>query len=179
MIITISGKPGSGKTTAAKSVAKKLGYRHFSMGDLRGRIAKKHKMTIDELNELGRKEFWTDKEADKELIKIGKKEDNYVIDTWIGFHFIPNSVKIFLEVDLKAGAKRIFKDQRKDEEKHSNVKEVENMLRKRIRNSRARYRKWYNIDFLDKSNYDLVIDTSKMKKKEVVDEIMGFIKKFK
>ena len=152
MIITISGKPGSGKTTAAKQVAQKLGYKHFSMGDLRGRIAQKHGMTIDELNEVGKKEFWTDKEADDELVKLGKEEDNLVMDSWIAYHFIPDSAKIFLEVDLKVGAERIFKDPRPDEAKKKTIKEVEEMLKKRIANSKARYKKYYDIDYLDKSN---------------------------
>jgi len=177
MIITISGKPGSGKTTAAKRIAKELGYKHLSMGDLRGRIAQRHGMTIDELNEIGKKEDWTDKEADAELVKIGKKEDDYVIDTWIGFHFIPKSIKIFLEVDEGVGAERIFKDQRPDEPKKKTAEEVEKMLKERIENSRARYKKWYKIDYLDKANYDLIIDTTKMKKKEVADKILKFIKK--
>ena len=41
MIITISGLPGSGKSTIGKMLAKKLGYKFYSMGDLRGKIEKK------------------------------------------------------------------------------------------------------------------------------------------
>ncbi len=179
MIITISGKPGSGKTTAARRIAKELGYRHLSMGDLRGRIAQKHGMTIDELNEVGKKEDWTDKEADAELIRIGKEEDDYVIDTWIGFHFIPGSIKIFLEVDEDIGAERIFKDQRPDEPEKKTVEGVKEMLKERIENSRARYKKWYGVDYLKKSNYDLIIDTTNMEKKEVAGKILEFVENFK
>jgi cytidylate kinase len=178
MIITIGGKPGSGKTTAAKKAAEKLGYKHISIGDLRGRLAQKHGMTIDEFNKLGMKEEWTDKDTDKELEKL-KEEDNIVIDTWVGYHFIPDSIKIFLEVDYKEGAKRIFKNQRPDEPKKKTAEEVEKMIRKRVEDSRARYLKWYDTDILDKSNYDLVIDTTKLGKQEVVDRILNFVKSFK
>ena len=78
MIITISGLPGSGKTTVGRIVAKKLGYRFLSMGDLRGEIAMKHGMTIDQLNEIGKKESWTDKEVDGMLAEKGRSEDNFV-----------------------------------------------------------------------------------------------------
>ena len=39
MIITISGWPGSGKTSVGKLLSKKLGYQFYSMGDLRGKVA--------------------------------------------------------------------------------------------------------------------------------------------
>ncbi|MCX6741353.1 MAG: AAA family ATPase, partial [Candidatus Parcubacteria bacterium] len=46
MIITLSGKPGSGKTTVAKILAEKLGYKFYSTGDLRGQMAMKRGLTI-------------------------------------------------------------------------------------------------------------------------------------
>ena len=177
MIITIAGMPGSGKTTAAKSAAKKLGYKFISMGDLRGRLAMKHGMTIDELNEVGKKKRWTDKEIDDEIVKISKEKDNLVMDSWLAFHFIPDSVKVFLEVDADEGAKRVFKNQRPDEEKKDTVKEVKEMLGKRFDETNARYIKYYNVDLLDKSHYDLVIDTTDKKPGEVVREILEFVEK--
>jgi len=48
MIITISGLPGSGKTTVAKKLSKKLNYEFISVGDLKGQFAKEKGMTIDE-----------------------------------------------------------------------------------------------------------------------------------
>jgi len=177
MIITISGRQGAGKSTVTEKLAKKLGYKSCSMGDLRGRIAIKHGLTIDELNEIGKKHIWTDKEADDELIRIGKEENNYVIDTWIGYHFIPNSKKIFLDVDSMVGTKRIFRDQRPDEQKKDSVKEVKKMLEKRLHDSWKRYKKYYNIDFLNKKNYDLVIDTTNLIADETVNKILLFIKK--
>ncbi len=177
MIITISGKPGSGKSIIAELLGKKFNYKHYSIGDLRGKIAMEKGMTIDELNELGKGEFWTDKDVDDELGKVGKQEDNLVIDTWIGFYFIPNSIKIFLEIDPKVGAERIFKKQRPDEPKKKTIEEVEEMLKKRVEDSDARYKKYYKINFLDKSNYDLIIDTTNLSVEQVLDKILNFIKK--
>ena len=50
MIITISGKPGAGKTTVGKAVAARLGLEFYSMGDLRGKMASDRGLTIDELS---------------------------------------------------------------------------------------------------------------------------------
>ena len=41
MIITITGLPGSGKTSVAKHLAKHLHIKHYSMGDLFRKIAHK------------------------------------------------------------------------------------------------------------------------------------------
>jgi len=176
MIITISGLPGSGKTTVGKLLAKRLGFKFYSIGDLRGKMAMGRGLTIDQLNELGMNEEWTDKEVDEYQKVLGEKEDNFVIDGWLGFHFIPNSLKVFLDVDLKTAAQRIFKNQRKDEEKKKNVKEVYRMLEERIEQTNRRYEKYYGIKFLDKSNYDMVIDTTNLTIEQTVEKIMEKIK---
>ena len=65
MIISISGVPGSGKTSVAKIIADKLGMNFYSMGNMRGKMALDRGMTIDELNALGEKEAFTDAEVDE------------------------------------------------------------------------------------------------------------------
>ncbi len=95
MIIVISGSPGSGKSTVGKILAKDLGYKFYSMGDLRGQMAMERGLTIDQLNEIGKTEDWTDRAADEYQKKLGETEDNFVIDSWAGFHFLPQAFKIF------------------------------------------------------------------------------------
>lgn len=177
MIITISGLPGSGKTTVARMVAERLGFKHYSGGKMRGEIAMKRGLTIDQLNEIGKKEAWTDTKVDRIIEDLGKKEDNLVIDGWPAFHFIPHSIKIFLYVDPKVGAERIFKKQRPDEERKKNVDEILEMIKKRIKDSNDRYKKYYGIDFLDGKNYDHVIDTTNLEINQVVEKILEFCKK--
>ncbi|MBW2997298.1 nucleoside monophosphate kinase [Candidatus Woesearchaeota archaeon] len=176
MIITISGAPGSGKTTVAKVIAEKLGYKHHSVGDLRGEIARRYGMTIDELNEVGKKEIWTDKEADDLTKEMGEKQDDFIIDGWVAFHFIPHSIKIFLDVEPLEGAKRVFKHQRPDEAKQDTPEGVLAMLNKRRDETNDRYKKYYNVDFLEKKNYDLVIDTTNLTLDQAIQKVMDFIK---
>jgi CMP/dCMP kinase len=179
MIITITGKPGSGKSTVAKVIAKKLNYSFFSTGDFRGEVAQKHGLTIDELNEIGKKEFWTDKKVDDKVKLIGKTKDNFIIDTWLGFYFIPHAIKIFLDVDLNIAAKRIFIDQRKDEEKKETVNQVKEMLEKRLKETQDRFKKYYKVDFLDKKHYDKIINTTNLSKYQIINKILEFVKKEK
>jgi len=177
MIITISGLPGSGKTTVARMVAERIGFRHYSAGNMRGEMAIKRGLTIDQLNEIGKKEEWTDKDVDRIIEDLGRKEDNIVVDGWVAFHFIPHSIKIFLYVDLRVGAERIYRNQRPDEERKANIEEIYEMIKKRVKESNDRYKKYYGIDFLDGKNYDHVIDTTDLTIEKVVKKIINIVKK--
>ncbi|MBU0461473.1 MAG: AAA family ATPase [Nanoarchaeota archaeon] len=179
MIITIAGLPGSGKSTVARLLCSELGYKHYSMGDFRGEIAQKHGITIDELNEIGKKDDWPHREADEFLEQLGRTKDNLVIDTWIGFHLIPRSVKVFMSIDPKVAAKRIFNDQhnRPDERRYNSVKGVEETLGNRILATDEGFKRLYGVSFLDKKQYDLVLDTTDMSPEEVARRILEFLNK--
>lgn len=172
MIITISGLTGSGKSTVGRMLAKRLGYEFRSGGDMRGEIALEMGITIDELNEIGKKEIWTDKKVDEKIKHLGETKDNLIIDGWCAFHFIPHSFKVFLDVDLRTGVERVMRDQRPDERMPKSVEEAERVVKKRIEDTRERYRKHYGFDFMDMGSYDLVIDTTKMSPEEVAGRIL-------
>ncbi len=177
MIITIAGKPGSGKTTVAKEVAKKLGYKHISTGDLRGKLAMERGLTIDDLNKIGMTEDWTDKEVDKMVENLGRSEDKIVLDSWMAWHFIPKAVKIFLDITWLEAAKRIFANQRPDEQHKNSADEVLAMIKARWQNSLARYKKWYGVDLENMKNYDCVIDTTNLTQEQSVQKVLEFVKK--
>lgn len=174
MIITIQGQAGSGKSSISKLLAKRLHYRHYSVGDLRRKIAKKHKLTINQLNKLGETKDWTDKEPDQLQAKLGREQDNFVIDGRTCFHFIPHSFKVYLHADLEVRTKRVFKDERKTEGYRS-LKDTEKALVEREKSDHKRYNKYYGLDISKMSNYDLVIDTTKLTKKQIVDRIVQAI----
>jgi len=176
MIITISGMQGAGKTTLAKKLATKLNYKFISIGDLRGEIAKEKGITIDELNEIGKKEKWVHDEADKKTIEIGRTRDNFIVEGWLAWHFIPHSKKIFLEVDSKIGAKRIFKNQRQDEKPCNNLIEMQEVLKQRLKVTDEQFQKYYHVNFLDKSNYDIIINTTNLSIEDMVKEALNKIK---
>ncbi len=176
MIVTIGGRSGAGKTSVGCTLAKKLGYKFYSMGDIRGKMAMDLGMTIDELNEVGKKEAWTDRAVDEYQEKIGKEENHFVVEGWLSFYFIPHSFKVFLDVDLKAAAKRIFKNQRPDEKTQKTVEGVEKMIQKRMKESQARYKKYYGVDCFCEECYDLVINTTNLTIGQVVNKIISELK---
>ena len=180
MIIALSGLQGAGKSTIKDLLAEKLGLKKYSMGDLRGKMAIARGMTIDELNALGMEQDFTDKEVDSYQENLGKTEDNFVIDGWLSWHFIPHAKKIFLTVDRKVAAQRIFaacqnRIGREDEPYFSSAEDVERNIIARHEQNSARYKKWYGIDYMDPSHYDLILDTTHLTPAEVVQKIEEFV----
>ena len=179
MIITISGKAGSGKSTVAKLVAKKLKLKHYSSGDFMREIAKEHNMTLLELSALAEKEKWVDKALDDRQISLGKIKDNFIIDGRLSWHFIPNSIKIYLDVTPEIAAKRIYGDKKNENRKNEGFTSQNDIIQKikeRTNSEKKRYKKYYNLDYHSKKHYDLVIDTSKITPEKVVEKIISFQK---
>lgn len=178
MIITISGLPGSGKSTVAKSLAKKLGYDYFSLGDWRGRMALQRGLTIDDLNKIGETEDWTDREADKYQEELGKTKDNFIFEGRLSWHFIPNSFKIFLTVDRKEAARRILQNraERPDEKNISTLAEAAQAIKERIESDQKRYLKYYGLDYALPKHYDLIVDTTHLTARQTINLILDKIK---
>ncbi len=178
MIISICGDPGSGKSTIRKLLAKRLGLKQYSMGDLRGKMALERGLTIDELNKLGESEAWTDNDVDDYQRQLGQKEDNFVIEGRTSYHFIPHSFKIKLAVTYEEGARRIMEGAvRPDEPKAATIGDKVAQLKERVASDNRRYQKYYGLDVANPKNYDLVVDTTLLTPSQVVDAIIKAIKK--
>ena len=184
MIISLSGVAGSGKSTVAEMVCKKLKLKNYNIGQIRRDLAKERGMTMGQYNKLGEKDPSTDYIADDYVKKLGNEEDNFLIQSRTAYHFIPKSIKVYLEVNADEAARRRLKDIRneekrkqRNEENATTIKDVKKLILEREESDRKRYLKYYKTDCRDMKNYDLVIDTTRMKPEEVVDEIVRFVKK--
>jgi cytidylate kinase len=134
-------------------------------------------MTISDLNRLGEKEDWTDRKADEYQAEMGRVEDGFVIDGRLSFHFIPRSFKVFLDVEPGTGVKRVFGGEARPDERWESAGGLKDGIEKRVKSDMKRYRRLYGLDFRDKSHYDLVIDTTRLTPEEVVEKILGAVKK--
>lgn len=176
MIITISGLPGSGKSSVSRLLAKRLGFRHYSIGDFMRSIARKRGLSLLELSKKAEQDRSIDEELDSMQIGLGRKEDNFVIDSRLGFHFIPNSVKILLSVSEQEAARRIF-SQLRDEKENTSLEQTLKSIRIRKASECKRYSEYYGLDCYDKRNYNLVIDTAPLSVEQVVERVAEFVKK--
>lgn len=176
MIISISGLPGSGKSTVAKIIAEKLGFERIYMGGILRNIADQRGLTILELLKEAETNSSIDEDADKMVTDLGRTKDNFIIESRTAFYFIPDSFKVFIKVSAEEGAKRIYgdlkKEERKNEEKAETLDGLKQKLKERIETDSLRYEKYYGIDFLDESNYDLVVDSTYLPATEVAEKVL-------
>ncbi|MEM4254654.1 MAG: cytidylate kinase family protein [Candidatus Woesearchaeota archaeon] len=176
MIITISGTPGSGKSTIAKMLAARLGYKHYSAGDFMRQMAVERGIALDELTRIALKDRSIDDEIDRRTVMLGKKEDNFVIDSRLGWKFIPNAVKILLTIRQEVAARRVFAQRRPDEKENISLERTKENMQNRLKAETERYRKLYGVDYTDAKNHDFVVDTSDLTPEQIVERIMGFLK---
>jgi len=164
-IITIAGKPGSGKSTTSKSVAKQLNFTHFSSGDFFRAAGKERGIDVFQANLVAEAETDIDLAVDQKLRQLGEHEDNLVIDSRMAWHWMPYSFKVYLDLDLMIAAQRILSsldDARMEvEDIPDNEATYAARLQDRLDSEAKRYKKLYDVNPYDPGNYDLVIDTSR------------------
>ena len=176
MIITISGKAGSGKSTVAKILSEKLKMKHYSIGDLMRATAADKGLSLLEFNKIAEKDKSIDFELDDKLKELGKTKDNFVVDGRLTAFFIPSAqIRIFLETNDEVRATRILKDKRHQESSKS-LKETMATIKKREESEKRRYQKYYGVNYLHRDLYNLIIDTTKLTPEAVVRKIIMFMK---
>lgn len=171
-IITISGKPGSGKSSTADSTAELLGYTRHSSGDIvRGFIAE-HKMTLAEYNEKAQNDHSLDEKVDQQLRDLRDHKD-IVVDSRLGFYWIPESFKVYLDLDLKEATARIHSDGTSNVRRKEAGEDIGDMahltiqVRERMEQEQKRFRDMYHVDPYSLEHFDLVIDTARQSPESV------------
>jgi len=175
-IITIAGRPGSGKSTTAKAVAEQLGFQHFSSGDLFRAIGRERGIDVLQTNLSAEENAEVDHIVDGRLREIGKSEDQLVVDSRLAWHWMPFSFKVFLNLDLLEAAQRILAsgDSRRleNEKVHMDPEEYAKILQRRLDSESRRYKKLYDVDPYDTAHYDLVIDTAKHNIEQTIQQVI-------
>ncbi|MCA9361029.1 cytidylate kinase family protein [Candidatus Kaiserbacteria bacterium] len=170
-IITISGKPGSGKSSTADRVAELLSYTRYSSGDFVREIIRKHGLTLAEFNQKATENHEIDHEIDEELRKLREQKD-IVIDSRLGFYWIPESFKVYLDLDIDVATARIYKDsinnqRRSSTESGKSITEVQKLVQARLKNEKDRFRSLYGVDPYKRENFDLIINTARQSPESV------------
>ena len=122
-----------------------------------------------------------EKTIDGNIEKIGKTRlnDNIVFDSRLAWFFIPNSFKVFIDIDDDTAANRLLNANR-DTESAQDINQAKKQLQDRWLTENLRYQKIYNTDNLNLKNYDYVISSKNLTPEEIADKIyekyLNFIK---
>lgn len=172
MIITISGPPGSGKSTLSKILSVKLGLELVSMGDIFRKCAQDRCMSLEEFGEIARCNEKIDREIDEMQKKISREKDNIMIEGRLSGFLVDANLKVWLQAPLEIRAQRISKREGKQVAKAITETSVREAC------ERDRYLKYYNIDINDLSIYDIIINSNRWNPEElseIVKKAVDFI----
>jgi CMP/dCMP kinase len=176
-IITLGGYPGSGKSTTRRLLSERLGYKTFSTGDYVREMAIERGMTLEAFNELVASAKDIEEAIDARLVHIETHENEYIVDSHLGFHFIPSAFSVFLDISLETAAHRIFGDKHteiriKSGDTMETLDEAMERTQKRIDNHRDRYSRHYGIDPYVRTQYDYVVNSELLTPAECVEDIL-------
>ncbi len=170
MLITISGLPGSGKTTVARLVAAELGLEHVYAGNIFREQAKRAGLSLPEY--LARAE--TDPSIDRELDRRMQERAGQgpaVLEGRLAAFMADqagaDALKIFLDASEGVRAFRITG--REGGEADERLREIQ----AREASDWRRYRDIYGVDYHQLDRYDLVMDTDGRTPEEVARAIVA------
>lgn len=165
-IITIHGQfPACGKSTTVEKIQLSLkNYDLVSTGSIARSIGAQYGFTdktFDEFPAFAReKQIPYDELIDAKLRELNESGDEIIVDSRLGYHFIPGSFKVALDVSLLTAAKRVQADpKRVSIENKPTLQSVYLKLLRRGKSDRVSYLEKYGTDYTALCNYDFVIST--------------------
>ncbi len=172
LIIAVSGKPGSGKTTLAKSLANELGLRYLSSGGIFREMASNMGVSLVELSKIAEENYDIDRYVDNyvrsEAVKGGVVVDGH-ISAWI-LRDIAH-IKICAMAPLDVRARRIAE---RDNLVLNDVLEVVKSIEE---SESRRFKAIYNIDLNDYTVFDIIINTHTFNPRECLEIALKAISK--
>ncbi len=174
MKITLFWLAGSGTSTVGKLLAKKMQLNFMSSWNILRSWAKDEGYaSIYEFEDKVAKHDTTfDIKLDNKVAEYGKNEDNFIFESRLAWHFIPESIKIYLDCEESERYRRIF--QREGWEKQNII----DQNTKRETELVHRYNDVYP-DILfppQEEDFDIYIDGTDILPEQIVEQIMNQIK---
>lgn len=171
--ITITGSLGSGKSAVSSILKENLALEVESVGSILRKMAQNYGMSTNEFNKYMENHPEVDYELDEYVRKEGLKPEYKIFDSRLAWHFIPQSLKVFLYVKDDIAAKRVFNDTKRVNEKYENESDTLYHIIERRKSEVYRYQKQYNLELENLDNYDLVIDTSHSTPNQIANKIIS------
>lgn len=174
MLLTVSGPPGSGKSTNAALLAQEFGLEHISGGDIFRELAAERGFTPVEFNELAEEEDQIDRDLDKRLRTIAETEDDVLLESrlagWLAAEHA--DLRIWLDAPLDIRAQRIASRENKPTE------QARTETKRREDSEARRYLDLYDIDIHDLTIYDVALNTARWGETVVPDLLTTAVERY-
>jgi cytidylate kinase len=170
MLITISGLPGSGKTTVARLLSQRLGLPHIYAGDLYRRAAVERGVSLEAFNALSEKDHSIDRSLDAKMAEHARQGNAVLEGRLAGYIAVQEAVdalKVWLTASDEVCARRVAQREDKDSET------VLRLNRERQGSDAKRYRAIYGFDLNDTSIYDLVLNSDNQTPEALAEQILA------
>ena len=170
MIITIGGLAGTGTTTAAQVLSKKLDIPFLSTGSIFRDMAKEKGMSVLEFSKFAENNTEIDNEIDKRQAEIAKISDNLIVEGRLSAYFIDADLKIWMYAPFEIRANRICDREIKSFETASQEIKI------REESEASRYLDIHNIDINNFDIYDLMLNTNRFSPENLANIILTTLK---
>lgn len=171
VVVTIGGPPGSGKSTAGRRAAKRLGLEYRSVGELFRAEGARRGMDVEAFGAFAGSHPEVDRELDRAMQALaapGRVLEGRVQGALCRRRGTP-------VVDIAITADEAVRIARVAGRDGQSLEEAGRRVREREASERERYRRFYGID-LDLERPDLTVDSTRATPDEVADAIVAFVR---
>jgi cytidylate kinase len=169
-VVTITGPPGSGKSTAGQLLATRLGLEFRSAGGLFREEAKRHRMDVDDFSRYAEAHEEVDRSLDDRMAEQARP-GRVLEGRLVGAFCRRRGTPCFYLVVTAEAEERYKRLATRD---GLSLEEATRRTRAREESERERYLRYYGID-LDRETPDLTVDTTSTGAAAVADRLAGFV----
>ncbi|MEW2385394.1 AAA family ATPase [Micromonospora sp. NPDC047707] len=170
--IVFNGDLGSGKSTVSVEIAKRLGMRRVSVGDLYRQMAQERQMTALQLNLHAELDQAVDGYVDQLQRDIAASGESLVMDSRLAWHFFTDALKVHMITEPGEAARRVLLRPSGPAESYTSLEEAKARLKERSESERGRFIVRYGVDKARLRNYDLICDTTRATAEDVIEHIV-------
>ncbi len=168
-VISIGGPPGSGTTTAARSLRDRLGLRYVCAGEFFRKMAAGKGMSLADFGRFVAKNPHIDRDIEMMQVEEARKGDVILEGRVTGFMLHSEGVDSFrawITASEEERAKRV------SDREGSDVEGTMARNLERAENEATRYMSTYGFDITDHSIYHAVIDNTELQASDVAERLI-------
>ena len=167
LIVTISGLPGSGTSTASSKLSSNLNWSYINAGEIFRALADEADMTLHQFGNRAETDPAIDIDLDEKMIRYAETTAPLVMEGrlvgWMTLKKKIPALRVWLEAAISTRVNRLSL-------REGDSQALYNM-KMREASELKRYKDFHKIDLQDLSIYDLVINTGSYSADEVVTKI--------